>query len=134
MPSTVRFTLALALAITLCGCSLFHSDEPAPAKKKSGWTSLLPWGGKAVGGDGTPYLEYQRTRSKESETLYTLLVRNTHPSRTIQGNMRTTMETAPGDLKVDSQSFTLGPNEQKRLLVYPTRFQLTYEVTASFQE
>ncbi len=95
---------------------------------------MLPWGGTGRVTDATPYIEYQRTRSHENEPLFTLLARNTHPTKTIEGQMRTSMQIGPGDLKVDSQAFTLGPNEQKRLLVYPTRFPLTYEVTASFRE
>lgn len=96
---------------------------------------MLPWGGKSVGGDATAYIEYQRTHSQgEGEQMYTLIARNTHPTKTIEGQMRTTLQTSPGDMKMDSQSFTLAPNEQRRLLVYPTRFPLTYEVTASFRE
>jgi hypothetical protein len=118
------------LAAGLGGCSLLSSDEPAPSAKK-GW-SLWPLGGG--GGDAAPYIEYQRTRSKDKEPLYTLLARNTNPKQTIVGQMRTTMETAPGDLKVDSQSFVLAPNEVKQLLVYPVRFPLTYEVSATFRK
>jgi hypothetical protein len=111
---------------------MFQSSD-APSEKR-GWTSMLPWGGKSVGGDATPYIEYQRTRSEgQAEPLYTLLARNTHMTKTIEGQMRTTLETSPGDRKMDSQAFTLAPNEQRRMLVYPTRFPLTYEVTASFR-
>jgi hypothetical protein len=124
------------MTVTLSGCSMFGSAEgTASAEKKTGWMSLLPWGGKAVGGDATPYLEYQRTKAEgKAEPLYTLFVRNTHMNKTIEGQMRTTLETAPGDMKMDSQDFLLAPNEQKRLLVYPARFPLSYEVTASFRE
>ena len=95
---------------------------------------MLPWGGKSVGGDATSYIEYQRTRAEgQAEPMYMLLARNTHMTKTIEGQMRTTLQTSPGDMKMDSQTFTLAPNEQKRLLIYPTRFPLTYEVTASFR-
>lgn len=66
--------------------------------------------------------------------MYTLSARNTNLRKTIEGQMRTTMQTGPGDLKVDSQSFTLAPSEEKKLLVYPARMPLTYEVTAFFRE
>jgi hypothetical protein len=131
-----RLAFLWCFAALLSGCSTSGSSGGASAsEKKKGWTSLLPWGGKAVGGDATPYLEYQRTREEgKTEPLYTLFVRNTHMTGTIEGEMRTTLETGPGDMKMDNQAFTLAPNEQKRLLVYPSRFPLTYEVTASFRE
>jgi hypothetical protein len=66
--------------------------------------------------------------------MYTLIARNTHLTKTIEGRMRTTMQPSPGDVKVDSQSFTLAPSEEKKLLVYPVRIPLTYEVTAFFRE
>lgn len=129
----VWLALILAMAGVLSACS--SSKGTAAPEKKKGWTSLLPWGGKAVGGDATPYIEYQRTKMEgKTEPLYTLFARNTHMTKTIAGSMRTTLETAPGDMKMDSQEFTLAPNELKRLLVYPARFPLTYEVTASFQD
>lgn len=136
----VHLSLALGLAALLGGCSLFHSEAPpasaetasVPAKKK-GW-SILPWGGTTKPSDATPYIEYQRTHSDGDEPMYNLLARNTHPTKTIEGHMRTTMQTTPGDMKIDSQSFTLAPNEQKKLLIYPVRFPLTYEVSASFRE
>ena len=131
----VAFTILSGLSL-LGGCSLFHADDApvsaAPAKK--GWTSILPWGGTSGGGDATPYIEYHRTRTNEGVPMYTLTAHNSHLTKTIQGQMRTSMETGPGDMKVDSQSFTLTPNEEKKLLVYPARFPLTYEVTASFRE
>jgi len=126
-----RLLAILLLAAALGGCSLFHSDD-AGAPKKRGWMSL-PFGGSSKVTDATPYLEYQRKQSNEGEAMLTLYVRNTHATKTIDGQMRTTMTTGPGDMKVDSQTFTLGPNEQKRLLIYPARFPLTYEVTASFR-
>ena len=136
----VHLVLVVGLAAALEGCSLFRSETPAasaetaavPAKKK-GW-SILPWGGTTQPTDATPYIEYQRTHSDGDEPMYNLLARNTHPTKTIEGHMRTTMQTIPGDMKIDSQSFTLAPNEQKKLLIYPVRFPLTYEVSASFRE
>jgi hypothetical protein len=130
--SAARVVLVPLLAGVLGGCALFQSDEPAPTAKKS-W-SLWPWGGSQGGGDATPYIEYQRTRSQGAEPTYTLIARNTHMKKTIVGQMRTTMQTSPGDLKVDSQSFTLAPNEPKQLLIYPVRFPLTYEVSATFRD
>jgi hypothetical protein len=133
-----RFTVLARLALVplvvaaFGSCSLFQSDE-TPRQAKQGW-SLWPWGGSKGGGDATGYIEYQRTRSGDREPVYTLLARNTHPKKTIVGQMRTTMQTAPGDMKVDSQSFTLAPNELKQLLVYPARFPLTYEVDATFRD
>ncbi len=119
-------------AASLGACSLFHSDE-SDAPKKHGWMSL-PFGGSSKVTDATPYLEYQRKQSNESgEAMLTLFVRNTNASKTIDGQMHTTMTIGPGDLKVDSQNFTLAPNEQKRLLIYPARYPLTYEVTAAFR-
>jgi len=126
-----RLALILLLAAVFGGCSLFRSEEP-PRSAKKGW-SLWPFGGSQVT-DATPSIEYQRTRSKDAEPLYTLAARNTHPTKTIEGQMRTTMQTSPGDMKMDNQSFTLAPNEQKKLLVYPARLALTYEVTANFRE
>lgn len=66
--------------------------------------------------------------------MYSLIARNTHLTRTIEGQMRTTVQPKPGDLKMDSQSFTLGPSEEKKLLTYPARLPLSYEVTAFFRE
>ena len=120
------------MAASLGACSFFHSDD-SDGPKKHGWMSL-PFGGSSKVTDATPYLEYQRKQSNEGgEAVLTLFVRNTHSSKTIDGQMRTTMTIGPGDMKVDSQNFTLGPNEQKRLLIYPARFPLTYEVTAAFR-
>jgi hypothetical protein len=128
----VLSVLCLVLGWGLSGCSSSQSESSsAPAKK--GW-SILPWGGTAKGGDATANIEYQRTRSEGAEPLYTLIARNTHGSKSIEGQMRTTMQVSPSDMKMDSQSFTLAPNEQKKLLVYPARFPLTYEVTASFRD
>lgn len=132
LPAAIRFVALLGLSATLGGCALFHSDATADKPEKKGW-SLLPWGGKATGGDATPNIEYQRTKTDGSEPMYTLLARNTHLSKTIEGQMRTTMQTTPNDVKMDTQTFTLAPSEQKKLLIYPARFPLTYEVTASFK-
>jgi hypothetical protein len=35
---------------------------------------------------------------------------------------------------MDNMHFTLGPNETKKVLVYPTSTKLTYEVSAFFKE
>jgi hypothetical protein len=122
----------LIVAASFSACSLFQSDD-SDGSKKHGWMSL-PFGGSSKVTDATPYLEYQRKQSNEGgEAMLTLFVRNTHSSKTIDGQMRTTMTINPGDMKVDSQNFTLGPNEQKRLLIYPARYPLTYEVTAAFR-
>jgi hypothetical protein len=121
-------SLLLILAATLAGCSMFRSE---PSTKK-GW-SIWPWKGSA-GQDATRYIEYQRTRSEGGQATYTLVARNTHPKRTIEGQMRTTMQLSPSDMKVDSQSFVLGPNEPKKLLIYPVKYQLTYEVSAVFRD
>jgi len=66
--------------------------------------------------------------------MFTLTARNTHLTKAIEGQMRTTMQPTAGDLKVDNQSFTLAPSEEKKLLIYPARIPLTYEVTAFFRE
>jgi len=126
--SAAAGSLLLILATALGGCSMFSSE---PSTKK-GW-SVWPW--KAPSGqDATRYIEYQRTRSEGASGTYTLVARNTHPKRTIEGQMRTTMQISPSDMKVDSQSFVLGPNEPKKLLIYPVKYQLTYEVTAVFRD
>ena len=124
--------VCVGFGLGLGGCSLFQS-ESSSAPDKNGW-SLLPWGGKSKGGDATANIEYQRTRSQGEDPLYTLIARNTHLTKTIEGQMRTTMQISPSDMKMDSQSFTLAPNEQKKLLIYPARFPLTYEVSASFRD
>jgi len=123
----------LLLVVMLSGCSLFHKDEPAPnstAKKKSSWWPLAHHGPT----DATPYLEYRRTRAEDEKAMYALFVRNTHQSKTVEGEIRTTIETATNETTVDTSHFTLGPNETKKLLVYPDKFHLTYEVTANFRE
>lgn len=130
LATVARLASALLLVAALGGCALFSSDAPAGSARK-GWT-LWPWGDSQVS-DATPFIEYQRTRSVEKVPMYTLTARNTHLTKTIEGQMRTTMQTSPSDLKMDSQSFTLAPNEQKKLLVYPARLPLTYEVTATFR-
>jgi hypothetical protein len=130
LPLTARLALAAALAIGWSACSWLHTDTPAVSE--GGTTrSFWPFEGS---NDATPYLEYRRTRSHGAEPLLTLTARNTHMKKTIEGQMRTTMQISPSDMKMDSQSFTLAPNEQKTLLVYPERFHLTYEVTANFKE
>jgi hypothetical protein len=84
--------------------------------------------------DATPYLEYQRVRSESDKTSYNLFARNTHVSKTIEGDIRTTLETGPNETKVDSEHFILAPQETKKLAVYPDNVHLTYEVSAFFKE
>ena len=117
----------MLVAAVLSGCSASSADG-ATASPRKRW-SLWPWGGAKR--DATAYIEYQRTKK---DALYILTARNTHLTRTIEGQMRTMMQTGPGDLKVDSQSFTLGPSVEKKLLIYPARLPLTYEVTAAFKD
>jgi hypothetical protein len=111
---------ALFLMVALSGCSLFHSDPTAHAR--------------TTPKDATAYLEYQRMHSDADKSLYALFVRNTHLSKAIEGDIRTTIETGPGESKVDTTHFSLAPNETKKLLVYPKTTQMTYEVTAFFKE
>jgi hypothetical protein len=125
----MRPLLLLLLAASLGGCSLFHSEEPA---KKKGF-SLWPFGAEEST-DATPYLEYRRTLGKGEAPLYTLTARNAHISRKIVGQVRTTLETESNETKVESESFTLAPNEEKQILVYPANKRVTYEVTAFFQD
>lgn len=129
--------VTLLLVVLLSGCSLFHKDESATAatgpqtvKKKSSWWPLANGGPK----DATPYLEYRRTRSDDDKGMYALFVRNTSPTKGVEGEIRTTIETGDNQTTVDTSHFSLGPNETKRLLVYPDKFHLTYEVTAFFKE
>jgi hypothetical protein len=130
-----RPSVTLLLVVLLGGCSLFHKDDSGPAgpqtvKKKSSWWPLAKGGPK----DATPYLEYRRTRSDDDKSMYALFVRNTSPTKGVEGEIRTTIETAANETTVDTSHFSLGPNETKRLLVYPDKFHLTYEVTAFFKE
>ena len=131
---TALRNIALLLVVALSGCSLFRSDEPAqaqtpPPKKKSSFWLL----GNRGPQDATAYLEYQRTRAGADKSQYALLVRNTHVTKAIEGDLRTTIETGPNESKVDTTHFALAPNETKKLLVYPATTQLTYEVTAFFK-
>lgn len=131
-----RLALALLLAGACGGCASSHSEAPAKPQKRAWYSpaNLWPWRGSTKPQDATAHLEYHRTRSEKEGGLYTLTARNSHPTKTVVGQMRTTMETAPNQLTLDAQSFTLGPNEEKRLLVYPSRFRLSYEVTAVFRK
>jgi hypothetical protein len=72
--------------------------------------------------------------SEKDKSLIALVVRNTHPSKTVEGDVRTTIETGPGQSKVDNMHFSLGPSDSAKLLVYPASTQLTYEVSAVFKE
>jgi hypothetical protein len=126
---------ALLLFVALSGCSLFHGDEPpaeaggTPAKKKSPW-KLVNRGPE----DATPYLEYQRVHSETDKSLVGLVVRNTHPTKSIEGDVRTTIETGSNESKVDTTHFALAPADSKKLLVFPASTHLSYEVTAFFKE
>jgi hypothetical protein len=126
----------LLLVVCLTGCSLFHHDDPAPTsgttKPKKGF-SMWPLG-QSGPVDATASLEYQRTRSESDKGSYTLFARNTHLTKTIEGDIRTTVETANNGTKVDTEHFTLGPNETKKLLTFPQDTHLTYEVSAFFKE
>ena len=133
----LRYT-ALLLVAALTGCSYFYNDMPTeaqeaptppPEKKSSFW----PVGHHAPQ-DATASLEYQRTRTGADKSSFALLVRNTHLKKTIEGDVRTTIETGPGQSKVETTHFTLAPSETKQLLVYPKTTQMTYEVTAFFKE
>jgi len=130
-----RSSFVLFLVVLLSGCSLFHRKDPPPpqgtvAAKK---TSLWPFG-KHGPLDATPYLEYRRSHSETETSMLTLSARNTLPTKTIEGEIRTTIETSANETKVDSAHFTLAPNETKVLLVYPERYHLTYEVSAFIRE
>jgi hypothetical protein len=132
--TALRFA-ALLLIVALSGCSLLHSDDPAqaqsaPPKKKA---SFWPLGNHAPQ-EATAYLEYQRAHTEADKSSYALFVRNTHLNKAIEGDIRTTIETGPGESKVDTMHFALAPNETKKLLVYPKTTQMTYEVTAFFKE
>jgi len=116
---------------------MFHSDDSnqatadnPPAKKNSSWWPL----GKRGPRDATEYLEYQRVHSEANKSLTALLIRNTHANKPIEGDIRTTIETGTNESKVDNMHFYLGPDETKKVLVYPTSTRLTYEVTAFFKE
>jgi hypothetical protein len=128
----MRPLLLLLLTITLGGCSLFHVSTPADAPQKKKGFTLWPFGQES--GDATPYLEYRRTRSEGETPVYALTARNSHQTKTITGQIRTTLDTVPNESKVVSDTFTLAPNEEKKLLVYPVNSRVTYEVTATFKE
>jgi len=124
--------LALLSILALSGCSLFSGgdDSGAPKKKSS---SLWPLGNKGPQ-DATEFLEYQRVHSEKDKSLIALIVRNTHSSKSVEGDVRTTIETGPNQSKVDNMHFSLGPNDSAKLLVYPASTHLTYEVSAFFKE
>ena len=130
--TALRYT-ALLLILALSGCSLFSGggdDGSAPKKKSS---SLWPLGKKGPQ-DATEYLEYQRVHSEKDKSLIALVVRNTHASKSIEGDVRTTIETGTNESKVDTMHFSLGPNDSAKLLVYPASTHLSYEVSAFFKE
>ena len=106
-----------------------QSQEAQP-KKKSAWWKL----GYDSPRDATAYLEYQRMYSETDKALVALYVRNTHATKSIEGDIRTTIETGANETKVDTTHFTLSPNDSKKLLVYPGSIHMTYEVTAFFKE
>jgi hypothetical protein len=84
--------------------------------------------------DATEYLEYQRQHSEKDKSLLALYVRNTHLTKPVEGDIRTTIETGPNESKVDNMHFSLGPNDTKKLLVYPASTRMSYEVSAFFKE
>jgi len=136
MAMIARYFSLLLFVVLLSGCSLFHHDPPTssfgtPAPKKG--FSLWPLG-KHGPVDATPYLEYRRVPSEAEKGSFMLLARNTHVSKSIEGDIRTTMETGPNQSKVDTTHFTLGPQETKKLVVFPEHTTLTYEVSAFFKE
>lgn len=131
VPRSISLLLA---AVAFSGCSFFHHEDtaegtPAP-KKKSSILSFVRGGPR----DATPYLEYQRMHSETDKSLVALVIRNTHPKKTIEGDVRTTIETGPNESKVDTTHFALGPSDSKKLLVFPSNVHLSYEVTAVFKE
>jgi hypothetical protein len=129
--TALRYT-ALLLVLVLSGCSLFSGggdDGGAPKKKSALWP--LRKGGPQ---DATEYLEYQRVHSEKDKSMIALVVRNTHPSKTVEGDVRTTIETGVNESKVDNMHFSLGPSDSAKLLVYPANTRLTYEVSAVFKE
>jgi hypothetical protein len=136
---TARSLSLLTIIVLLSGCSMFHHDAPASndsaataTTTKKGF-SLWPFGHSGPV-DATPYLEYQRVRSQSDKSTFNLFARNTHVSKTIEGDIRTTLETGPNETKVDTTHFTLAPQETKKLAVYPDNLHLTYEVSAFFKE
>jgi hypothetical protein len=134
-----RSLIILTITVFLGGCSMFHHDSAAPTESATTTTtekkgfSLWPLGHKGPA-DATPYLEYQRVRSESDKSSFNLFARNTHLSKTIEGDIRTTLETGPNETKVDSEHFTLAPQETKKLAVYPDNVHMTYEVSAFFKE
>jgi hypothetical protein len=72
--------------------------------------------------------------SEKDKSLIALIVRNTHSSKSVEGDVRTTIETGLNQSKVDNMHFSLGPNDSAKLLVYPASTHLTYEVSAFFKE
>lgn len=116
---------------------MFHSDDSSSAstdtaapKKKFSWWPLGIHGPQ----DATEYLEYQRVHSEKDKALTALFIRNTHLNKSIEGDIRTTIETGSNESKVDNMHFSLGPNETKKVLVYPTSTRLSYEVSAFFKQ
>ncbi len=93
----------------------------------------MPWGGSRAE-DAIPHLEYRKAREEGERRVYSLSARNTHPTKTIVGEVRMTLETAARETKVLSKTFTLAPNETEKLIVYPEACRLSYEVTAAFKE
>jgi hypothetical protein len=106
-----------------------QTQTNTPKKKFSVWPL-----GNSGPQDATEYLEYQRVHSEKDKSLTALLVRNTHLTKTIEGDVRTTIETGTNESKIDTTHFTLGPSDSKKLLVYPSSTKLSYEVTAFFKQ
>jgi hypothetical protein len=130
----LRYTALLA-AIVLSGCSMFHHDDADPSQATASKKKFSLWPlGKGGPQDATEFLEYERIHSEKDKALTALVVRNTHPSKTIEGDIRTTIETGMNESKIDTSHFSLGPSDSKKLLVFPTSTKLSYEVSAFFKQ
>jgi hypothetical protein len=135
---SARSLSVLILAGVLTGCSFFHHDPAAPASTlatpapKKGFSL---WPGKNRGPvDATPFIEYQRVRSETDKSSFILLARNTHESKTIEGDIRTTVDAGQNDSRMETSHFVLAPQETKKLSAYPDQSKMTYEVSAFFKE
>ncbi len=116
---------------------MFHSDDSSQGAADTGASKgMFSWWPKGKSGpqDATEYLEYQRVHSEKDKALTALFMRNTHLNKSIEGDIRTTIEIGPGQSKVDDMHFSLGPNETKKVLVYPANTRMTYEVSAVFKQ
>jgi len=136
MVMTVRSFFVLLTAAALSGCSMFHHEasttaQANPPPKKQGFSV---WPFHRGPEDATPFLEYKRVRSQTDKSSFALFVHNAHASKSIDGDIRTTLETGPNESKVNNEHFTLAPQETKKLAVFSEQTRLTYEVSAFFKE